>query len=415
MSDQISTLVRILSAEPLPRYPEGVDPEVLRYVRDLHNYLRRLLARLTGENITHTIDVEVPLSAQQVRVFRLTSSTPDDTENPTKHSYKGIRLSREKSAEGYAGWVDGTAIESDLFVLWEQDHERAEPLPNGTKVAAIERRVEIEDQDPAIEWWIIGLIPEGEVEVDVCALLKALPGYDEDAPEGQLIGHVGGVCRWVDNCCEVLYELENCAGTIRYVSNSEGDFSGVGPDSLADMVGGYVQFNETGGDEWWFVRVSEADETPVATTFTDFTDEDLAFGELVDNAGVPEFHHIDGTVTVLPTTLLVTALVKEYGNESPWPEDCQDISSSPTQTILDITNETATWVPAEKVWETAGDPADVTVGHTITCLWRMATNVGDCELDKSTGRTPEMELSNPPGCVDCTIPSVLETGVVALS
>jgi len=51
-------LVKLLSSEPLPLTPTGQGPAVEKYVRDLHNYLRRLGTRFTGENITRTLEEE---------------------------------------------------------------------------------------------------------------------------------------------------------------------------------------------------------------------------------------------------------------------------------------------------------------------------------------------------------------------
>ena len=58
MSESKMSLVKVLSAEPLPLFPVNVTPEVDKYVRDLHNYLRRLLAKLTAQNIWDAIITE---------------------------------------------------------------------------------------------------------------------------------------------------------------------------------------------------------------------------------------------------------------------------------------------------------------------------------------------------------------------
>lgn len=55
-------LSKIIAAEPLPRIPDIVtDPEMLRYYRDLEQYLRRLSSFFRGDFISSTVRDEVPL------------------------------------------------------------------------------------------------------------------------------------------------------------------------------------------------------------------------------------------------------------------------------------------------------------------------------------------------------------------
>lgn len=48
-------LVGLFAAEPLPIPPKKLDPELMKYHTDLSNYLRRLGAKLTGDNIVNSI------------------------------------------------------------------------------------------------------------------------------------------------------------------------------------------------------------------------------------------------------------------------------------------------------------------------------------------------------------------------
>lgn len=54
------SLVKILSQEPLPLVPENMGTMETRYIKNLHAYLRSLIARLTGPNIAQAIVEEGP-------------------------------------------------------------------------------------------------------------------------------------------------------------------------------------------------------------------------------------------------------------------------------------------------------------------------------------------------------------------
>ena len=49
------SLQRILSGEPLPLYPEDITPGMADYLRELHDYLRRLTAKFSPNNIYQSI------------------------------------------------------------------------------------------------------------------------------------------------------------------------------------------------------------------------------------------------------------------------------------------------------------------------------------------------------------------------
>jgi hypothetical protein len=53
------SIVRLQSSEPLPIIPANLDPSVEHYIRSLHNYLRRITAMGTGQNIHNTLVEEM--------------------------------------------------------------------------------------------------------------------------------------------------------------------------------------------------------------------------------------------------------------------------------------------------------------------------------------------------------------------
>jgi hypothetical protein len=60
------SLVRVLSAEPLPLKPPGLDPKVDNYVLQLHEYLRRLQGAFTGGRIKESLeDADISLGVDR--------------------------------------------------------------------------------------------------------------------------------------------------------------------------------------------------------------------------------------------------------------------------------------------------------------------------------------------------------------
>lgn len=48
---------RLLAGEPMPKIPEGyINKEVSKYLGDLHQYIRRLMSKMTDRNITNIIN-----------------------------------------------------------------------------------------------------------------------------------------------------------------------------------------------------------------------------------------------------------------------------------------------------------------------------------------------------------------------
>jgi hypothetical protein len=83
-------LSRILSGEPLPLPPEIKDPVLKpameKYVRDLHDYLRRLFGKFTGVNIWQTIVQEYSTELNTYidqRVTNIIGATFECTDIPT--------------------------------------------------------------------------------------------------------------------------------------------------------------------------------------------------------------------------------------------------------------------------------------------------------------------------------------------
>jgi len=49
---------RLFSSEPVPRIPSDIEPSMEKYLRELHDYIRRLGGLMTGENLEESVAQE---------------------------------------------------------------------------------------------------------------------------------------------------------------------------------------------------------------------------------------------------------------------------------------------------------------------------------------------------------------------
>jgi len=54
------SLSDVLSSEPYPAFPAGLDPEMERFLRGQYEYLRRLFAKFTATNLVNMLQAEMP-------------------------------------------------------------------------------------------------------------------------------------------------------------------------------------------------------------------------------------------------------------------------------------------------------------------------------------------------------------------
>src|SRR5680860_697434 len=67
--------LKLLTGEPLPRLPQQAQDksvggeELVRYIRNLHNFLRRMFANITDEEVEIIIDESIPNGDEQNQVL----------------------------------------------------------------------------------------------------------------------------------------------------------------------------------------------------------------------------------------------------------------------------------------------------------------------------------------------------------
>lgn len=94
------SLKQVLSAEPLPLIPSELEPFLDKYIRDLHNYLRRLWVIMSEETITNSLESEG--FGGGIVPFRI-SGTP--TRNSTRNQWSYPITEAVKAGAGHEGWV----------------------------------------------------------------------------------------------------------------------------------------------------------------------------------------------------------------------------------------------------------------------------------------------------------------------